>query len=58
MIRVQTTLTAMVRIFSRVGLQKNLRNTNSMVCTMGFVWGQQVVEAYKRRATGYGPTFR
>ena len=28
-----------------------------MVCPTGFVWVQQGVELYKRRATGEGPTF-
>ena len=25
---------------------------------LGFIWGQQVAEAYKRQATGEGPIFR
>ena len=44
-------------MFERVCLNKNLSKTKSMVCTPEFVWGQQVVEAYKQRATGEGPTF-
>ena len=28
-----------------------------MICTPGFIWGQQGAEAYKQRATGEGPTF-
>ena len=52
LIWVQTALTAMVIMFERVGLQKNIRNTKSKVCTTGFIWGQQVVEAYRKRATG------
>ena len=34
-----------------------MSNTKSMVCTPGLVWGQQVVESYKGRATGEVPTF-
>ena len=47
----------MVRIFKRVGLRENLSNTKAMICTTGFIWGQQVVEKYKRRATGEVPIF-
>ena len=42
---VQTALTKMVRIFDRVGLQTNLNNTKAMICTSGFIWGQQGDEA-------------
>ena len=48
----------MVRMFERFGLQTNLGKTKSMVCTMGFVWVQQVADAYKRQDTVGGPTFR
>ena len=34
----QIILTAMVRMFERVGLQTNLIKTNSMVFTPGFIW--------------------
>lgn len=37
----QTTLSAMVRMFERVGIQKNLGKTKEIVCTLGFIWGQQ-----------------
>ena len=47
----------MVRIFERLGLWKNRSKTKSMVCKPRFVWGQQGVEAYKRRATGEVPIF-
>ena len=47
----------MVRMFERVGLQTNLNKTKDMICTMGYIWVQQGAEAYKRRATGEGPTF-
>ena len=55
---VQTSLTAMVRMFERRGLQTNLSNTKAMVCIPRFIWGKQGVESYKRRATGEGPTFQ
>ena len=57
LILVQTSLTAMVRMFERVGLKKNLSKTKSMVCTLGFIWVQQVLYAYKWRATVEGTTF-
>ena len=48
---------AMVRMFERVGLHKNLSKTKAMICMPRFIWGQQGVEAYKRRYTGEGPKF-
>ena len=45
---VQTALTTMVRMFERVGLQTFLNKTKAMICTPGFIWGQQGAEAYKR----------
>ena len=48
----------MVRIFERLCLKTNFRNTKAMVCTSGFIWGQQGVDVYKRKATGEGPNFR
>ena len=47
----------MVRIFERVGLQTNLGKTKAMICMPQFIWGKQEAEAYKRQATGEGPTF-
>ena len=37
----------MVRMFKRVGLQANLSKIKAMICMPGFIWGKQVVEAYK-----------
>ena len=54
---VQTALTAMVRMFDRLGLQTNLSDTKSMVCTPGFILGQKGSEAYKQIATVEGPKF-
>ena len=42
---VQAALTKMVRMFERVGLQTNLDKTKAMICTPGFIWGQQGSEA-------------
>ena len=50
-------LTATVIIFEKVGLQKNLSKTKSMVFTPGFIWGHELADAYKQIATGEGPTF-
>ena len=47
----------MVRMFERVGFQKNLNKTKAMLCKPGFIWGQLGAEAYKRKYTGEGPTF-
>ena len=55
---VQTTLTAMLRRFERVGLQTNLGKTKATVCTLGFILVQQVAKTYKRRATGERATLR
>ena len=57
-ISVQTTLTVVVSMLERVGLQKNLGKTKSMVFTPGFIWGRQGTSTYKRRASGEGGTFR
>ena len=51
------TLLAIVRMFKRVGLQKNIGNTKSMVFTQGFLWGKRGILTYKRRARGEGVTF-
>ena len=47
----------MVRTFERVGLNKNLRKSKSIVCASGLIWGQKGVEAYKRRDTVERPKF-
>ena len=49
---VQTSLATMIIMFKRVGLQTNLSKTKAVICTPGFIWGQQGVEAYKRVSTG------
>ena len=54
---VQETLTMTVAIFRRVGIDTNLGNTMSLVCTPGYIWGKWSEEVYKSRATGEGETF-
>ena len=54
----QTSLKKMVRIFEKIVLYTNLNNTKAVICNPGFIWGKQRAEAYKRRATGEGPTFQ
>ena len=49
---VQKTLTAVVRMFERVGLQTNPRKANEMVCTPDLIWGQKIEAAYNLRVTG------
>ena len=49
---VQTVLATMLRMFDRVGVQKNLRNAKAVMCTPGSIWVQQVVEVCNCRATG------
>ena len=48
----------MARIFDRVVLQTNLNKTKAVICTSGFIWGEQVSKAYKQQATGEGPTLQ
>ena len=54
---VHMTVTEMVKMFERLGGIKNIGETKAMVCTLGFIWGQQGTSAYKNRATGEGGTF-
>ena len=57
LIWVQTTLVAVVRMFNRVRLRKNIDKDKAMVCNPGFFWGQQGKAAHKRREKGEGATF-
>ena len=55
---VQDAFTVTVAIFCRMGLDANLKKTKMIVCTPGFTkekWGET---SYKRRAEGWGETFR
>ena len=45
-----------VTMFCRMGLETNIENTNTMVCTPVFVWGKWGRKAYKQQATGEGET--
>ena len=47
-----------VAMFRRVGIDANLENTNSVVCTSGFTWGKWSKEAFTRQVAGEGATFR
>ena len=51
---VQMTMTDMVRMFDRVGIQINLGKTKVMLCTSGLIWGYLGTALYTRRATGEG----
>ena len=44
-------------MFKIVGLQTNLGNTKSVVCTVWFILGKQVKLVYKRGAMGSGFVF-
>ena len=54
---INPTLTAMVRMFKRVGFQTNLGKTKEMICTPGFIWVQQGAAAYKSQVTGEGAKY-
>ena len=54
----QWAFNALVSLFKRVGLKKNLGKTVSMVCRPCQVAGNQSEEAYGRKMTGEGPTYR
>ena len=55
---VQDTLMVTILMLKRVGLDTNIEKTKSLVCTPGSIWGKRSKEAYKRRVTGEGETFR
>ena len=54
LIWVKMTMTDMVRIFDRVGIQINLGKTKVMLCTSGLIWGYLGTSAYMRRSMGEG----
>ena len=55
----QDSLTVIVSIFRRVGLDTNLENKRSSLCTTSYIWGGGwSKEVYKRQATGERETFR
>ena len=55
---VQEALVETVAMLCRVQLATNLDDTKAIVCNMGFIWEKIGEEAYKRRETGEGATFR
>ena len=54
----QGVFNALVGLFDRVGLRKNVRKTVSMVCQLCQAAGNLTKEADGRRVTGVGPTYR
>ena len=54
---VQDALLVMVATFQRMGLETNLENSKTMVCTPGFIWGKWGEHVYNRRANGEGATY-
>ena len=55
---VKDVLTVTVSMFRRMRLKTNLEKNKYMVCTPGFILWTWVKQAYKRRVTGEGETFR
>ena len=51
---VQMTMTDMVRMFDRVGLQIKIDKTKVMLCTSGLIWGYLGTVLYTRIETGEG----
>ena len=49
---VQDTLTKIVSMFHRMGLDTNLKKTKSIVCTTSFIWGKWSDKDYKGRRRG------
>ena len=58
LIQVLGDLTALVWVFDRVGLYKNLYNTKSIICTPRFIWRHLFKGAYKQQVIGKGATFQ
>ena len=54
----QGTFNTLVGLFDRVGLRTNVGKTVSMVCHPCQAAGKLTTEAYGRRVTGVGPTYR
>ena len=54
----QWTFYALVGLFEQVGLRTNVGKTVSMVCRLCQAAGTQSEEAYGRKMTGEGPTYR
>ena len=55
----QGAFSALVAIFNRVGLRKNVNKTVSMSCHPCWAGtGNRTTEGYRRKLTGVGSTFR
>ena len=45
-------------MFQRMGLEMNLKNYKTMVCTPGYIWVKWGEQVYKIQSTGEGATYR
>jgi hypothetical protein len=54
----QMALSRLCELFERVGLRTNVQKTKTMTCTPGYISGQVVVPAYRRRMEGVGESYR
>ena len=45
-------------MFRRLVMETNLKNSNTMVCTPGYIWGKWGKHAYKIWSTGEVETYR
>jgi hypothetical protein len=55
---VQESFDVLIGIFERVGLRTNTTKTQAMICTPGYISSRQSDDAYKRRMTGSGESFK
>ena len=54
---VKDALMVTVEMLRRVGLDTNMENKKSLVCTPGYIWGNYRKYTYKLRETGEVVTF-
>ena len=54
----QCAFNTLLCLFHRVGLRNNVGKTVGMVCHPCQAAGNLTIEAYRRRVTGVGPTYR
>ena len=50
-------MTDMLRMFKRVGLKRNLSETEDMVCMPEFIWGKQELSHTNKELRGRNPIF-
>ena len=55
---VQDALTISLEMFQQMGLETEMKKTNALVCTPGYIRGSGVMRPTKRKATREGATFR